>query len=258
MKYLENMFSLKGKISVVTGGARGNGKAISEALAKAGSKVIIVDILKEELSQTVEDFKSDSLDVVGYVCDLSHEEEFNKFIFYLTDFERIDILVNNAGVTYGAPLLDYPLDLWKKTLDINLKTPFRLSQEIGKLMVKNEIRGSIINVTSLNSELAFPDNPAYVASKGALKQLSKSFALGLGEHNIRVNSIGLGYFKTNMTKKSWDNLERRKLIREKTILNRWGEPSDLQGLIIFLASESSSYFTGQDFYIDGGWLAKGL
>jgi NAD(P)-dependent dehydrogenase (short-subunit alcohol dehydrogenase family) len=258
MDYLDKMFSLKGKISVVTGAARGNGRAISEALAKAGSKVILIDVLEEELSDTIKDFRLDSLDVVGYPCDLTSKNEFNKLVSYLDNFEKVDVLVNNAGITFGAPILDYPLDAWNKTLDINLKVPFLLSQQVGKLMVKNKTKGSIINITSLNAELAFPDNPAYIASKGALKQLSKSFALGLGKHEIRVNSVGPGYFKTDMTKKSWNNLQRRELIKDNTVLNRWGTPSDIQGLIIFLASESSSYITGQDFYIDGGWLIKGL
>ena len=116
--------------------------------------------------------------------------------------------------------------------------------------------GSIINITSLNAELAFPDNPAYVAFKGGLKQLTKSLALDLGKYNIRVNNLGPGYIRTNMTKKGWAN--NRKKIEEKTILGRWGEPKDLVGTIIFLLSNASSYITGQDIYVDGGYLVNGL
>ncbi len=116
--------------------------------------------------------------------------------------------------------------------------------------------GSIINITSLNAELAFPDNPAYVAFKGGLKQLTKSLALDLGKYNIRVNNIGPGYMRTNMTKKGWAN--NRKLIEDRTILGRWGTPDDLIGTAIFLLSSASSYITGQDIYVDGGYLTKGL
>ena len=135
--------------------------------------------------------------------------------------------------------------------------PFLLSKEIGKLM-KKEKSGVIINITSINSELGFPDNPAYSAFKGALKQLTKSLALDLGKFGIRVNNVGPGYFRTQMTKKSWENSKLRKERTDRTILKRWGVPKDLAGIIIFLSSDSSSYVTGQDFYIDGGWLAKGL
>jgi NAD(P)-dependent dehydrogenase (short-subunit alcohol dehydrogenase family) len=124
--------------------------------------------------------------------------------------------------------------------------------------MKKQKSGVIINITSINAELAFPNNPAYVSSKGGLKQLTKSLALDLGKYGIRVNNIGPGYIRTDMTKKSWLNKSRRKKIEEKTMLGRWGVSEDLSGLVIFLSSDSSSYITGQDFYVDGGWLAKGL
>ena len=124
--------------------------------------------------------------------------------------------------------------------------------------MKNSGGGSIVNITSLNSELAFPDNPAYVAFKGALKQLSKSAAVDLGKHNIRVNNVGPGYFITDMTKKSWEDPKKFKERANKTVLGRWGNPEDLVGVSVFLASDASSYITGQDIYVDGGWTIKGL
>ena len=110
----------------------------------------------------------------------------------------------------------------------------------------------------MNAELAFPNNPAYQAFKGGLKQLTKSLALDFSEYNIRVNSIGPGYFRTDMTEKSWKNLRKRKERTNRTILKRWGVSDDLTGVVIFLASNASSYITGQDIYVDGGWLIKGL
>ena len=124
--------------------------------------------------------------------------------------------------------------------------------------MKTQGQGSIINITSLNAELAFPDNPAYVAFKGGLKQLTKALALDLGSSGIRVNSIGPGYIRTEMTSRSWANQPARQLRAERSVLKRWGEPTDLAGAVIYLASDASSFVTGQDVYVDGGWLIKGL
>ena len=257
-KYLEDLFSLKNEIAVVTGGARGNGKAITEALLKAGATVVIVDQLKNELTRTLKSFKKLKFDCYEFNCDITNKHQILKLKnFIKKKFNRIDILVNNAGFTSNNELLTYPDKIWEKTYQTNLKAPYELSKIFGPFMIKQK-SGVIINITSINSELAFPDNPAYVTFKGALKQLSKSLALDLGKHGIRVNNIGPGYFKTTMTEKSWKDKKLRKLRSQRTILGRWGKPEDLVGLIICLCSESSSYITGQDIYIDGGWLIKGL
>ena len=124
--------------------------------------------------------------------------------------------------------------------------------------MKDQGGGSIINITSIGAELGFPNNPAYIAAKGALKQLTRSLALDLGSFGIRVNNIGPGYFRTDMTKGSWNDPQLEEDRIRRTILGRWGEPDDLAGAAIFLASEASRYITGQDLYVDGGWLAKGL
>ena len=124
--------------------------------------------------------------------------------------------------------------------------------------MKKKKSGVIINITSINAEFAFPDNPSYQVTKAGLKQLTKSLALDLAKFGIRVNSVGPGYFRTSMTKKSWNNLKKRKKIRESTMLKRWGVPKDLEGIIVFLSSDSSEYITGQDIYVDGGWSAKGI
>ena len=125
-------------------------------------------------------------------------------------------------------------------------------------MIKCKIRGSIINITSLASNFGMPNNPAYVASKGGLKYLSKAMAVDVGKHGIRVNNICPGYIRTNMTNKSYKNVSLRSARASKTILNKWGETSDLIGAAIYLASDASSYVTGTDLIVDGGWTAKGL
>ena len=240
-----DFFSLREKVAVVTGSGRGNGKAIAEALSLADAQVVGLDLNNN---------KSDIFDQQN--CDVTDIKQIDSVIKYTIDtYGRIDILVNNAGVTYSHNFLDYPDDMWERTYRVNLKAPFDLIKRVAREMCDG---GSIINITSLNSELAFPNNPAYVSFKGALKQLSKSAALDLGGYNIRVNNIAPGYFKTDMTQKSWSDLDKRKQISDNTVLGRWGDPTDLAGGSIFLASDASSYITGQDIYVDGGWTIKGL
>lgn len=258
MTYLESIFSLSDKIAIVTGAARGNGKSMAEALLKAGAKVIMIDNNKMELEKTVRQLQMKGYAAFLLYADITLKKDILKIKnFILKKFKKIDILINNAGITHSNPTLDYSELYWDKTFEVNVKAVFIISQEIAKIMSKQQ-SGVIINITSISAEIAFPNNPAYNSSKGALKQLSKSLALDLGKYGIRVNSIGPGYFKTEMTKKSWNDEQLKKKRTDRTILKRWGESEDLNGLIIFLSSNSSSYITGQDFYIDGGWLAKGL
>jgi len=256
--YLGDLFGLQGKVAVVTGAGRGTGRVIAQGLLEAGASVILVDLNEKNLIESSAAFRGRKLAAAHYCCDLSCHDQIAGLVEFVTrQFGRIDILVNNAGVTFGADILEYPSDLWARTFAVNLEAPFKLAQQFGQMM-KNQGNGSIINITSIGAELGFPNNPAYVASKGGLKQLTKALAVDLGKFGIRVNNIGPGYFKTDMTKGSWDNPELRAERTRRTILNRWGESQDIVGLIIFLASEASSYITGQDIYVDGGWLAKGL
>jgi len=258
MSYLESLFSLKGKIAIVTGAARGNGRAIAKALLRAGADGILVDKLEDELRKITTVFKSERLDAHAYALDITNSGLLKQFVDSVKNkYGRVDILVNNAGVTFSHALLDYPDDAWNRTYEVNLKAPYELSKAIGIIM-KKQRAGSIINITSLNAELAFPDNPAYMAFKGALRQLTKSIALDLGKYGVRANNVGPGYFRTEMTKQSWADPVKNKQRVERTVLGRWGQPEDLAGIIIFLASDASSYMTGQDIYVDGGWLIKGL
>ena len=148
------------------------------------------------------------------------------------------------------------LEIWDQTLKVNLTAPYHLAIGLEKL-IPDKV-GTIINVTSLNSTLAFPNNPAYMSSKGGLRQLSMSMATDLSHREIRVNSIAPGYFKTSMTKLSWESESMRNERASKTLLKRWGMPNELGGTVCFLASSMSSYITGQEIYIDGGWSSKGL
>ena len=228
------MFSLKDKIIIVTGANGGNGSAISDGLEEYGATVVRADLPRYNVRNPIQ------LDML-----VANALQYDN---------RIDGLVNCAGVTHGNDVFDYTDEDWNDTYEVNLKAPYELSRKVAKHM--KETGGSIVNITSLNSELGFPNNPAYVTMKGGLKQLTKSLAVDLGKYNIRVNNVGPGYIKTNMTKKGWKN--NREEIENRTILGRWGEPKDLVGTIIFLLSSASEYITGQDIYVDGGYLTKGM
>lgn len=258
MSYVDSLFSLQGKVALVTGATRGLGRAIAEALLRAGATVVLNGSHAEGLAETTRNFQAAGLSAVGCAGDLSDAAQVAQLAeFVLREFPRLDVLVNNAGVTFTHDLLDYPDDFWQQTFRVNLEAPFQLARRLAPRM-KQQGAGSIINVTSIGAELGFPNNPAYGAAKGALKQLTKSLACDLGPAGIRVNNLGPGYFKTDMSHLSYSDPERRAARAARTLLGRWGEPEDLAGAVVFLASDASRYMTGQDLYIDGGWLAKGL
>jgi len=250
----EYLFSIKNKVIIITGGGGGIGKAIAHAMAKRQALVYCFDIkfqknIVKELAQNLFQIEVD-------ITKISSVQKACEKIFNIHG--KIDVLINNAGVSIPCNESNiYPNDSWVKTLNINLTGSFICSQVILEYM-KKEKDGSIINITSLNAELAFPNNPAYVASKGGLKMLGKALANDWGKHGIRINNLGPGYIKTDMTKASFNNKSAKKEREMRTMLNRWGEVDDLIGPIIFLASDASRYITGQDIYVDGGWLSKGL
>ncbi len=253
---INTLFSLANKVAIVTGAARGNGKAIAEGFLQAGAMVYFIDIIKEKSTSAKNKIQNDRTKfITADVSNFPLMENIIKEIY--NDKKRIDILVNNAGISLPEPSETYSDSKWEKTHLLNLKTPFKLSQLVVKHMKKSG-SGVIINITSLCSELGFSNNPAYVAFKGGLKQLTKAFAKDWAVYNIRVNNLGLGYFKTEMTQGSWENKKLRRQRADNTMLGRWGGSEDIVGPAIFLASEASKYITGQDLYVDGGWLANGI
>lgn len=256
MRYLEKLFSLEGKLAVVTGGSRGLGKGMAEALLNSGAEVILVSADEGRLQATADEFTCAGFKVTAHQCDLSSADEIERLCDTIEEAHgRLDVLVNAAGVTSGwDEVLQYPDEAWERTLKINLEAPFRLCRRLARLMTKDG--GSIINITSLAAERGAPDNPAYGAAKGGLKSMTRSLAVSLGKYGIRVNNIGPGYIQTDMTGLSWNDLALRERRRQSTILKRWGQPNDLAGVVVLLASEASGYLTGQDIYVDGGWLSN--
>ncbi len=258
MSYLDELFGLTGRIAVVTGASRGIGKGIASGLLGAGATCILTATNKQRLDATVAEFTEQGLDATAFICDVQHDDAIDALVDQVKQTHgRIDDLVNNAAYTEGHPLLEYPEDIWRKTIRVNLEAPFLLAKKFGQMMADQK-SGNIINVTSVNAELGFPNNPAYAASKGGLRQLTRSLATDLAPHNVRVNSLGPGYFHTDFNAVSWADPQRKADRAERSLMNRWGEPEELAGLAVFLASDASSFVTGQSFYADGGWLAKGM
>jgi NAD(P)-dependent dehydrogenase (short-subunit alcohol dehydrogenase family) len=170
---------------------------------------------------------------------------------------RIDILVNAAGITLHADQDGNPASIFFKTIECNLGAPFECARSVLPFMI-NANYGSIINVTSIASSLGFPGNPGYVASKGGLAALTRSLAFDYGGYGVRVNNLVPGYVRTSMTAVSYSDAKSREIRATRTILGRWGEAKEIAAAAVFLASSASSYVTGTDLFVDGGWTAKGL
>jgi NAD(P)-dependent dehydrogenase (short-subunit alcohol dehydrogenase family) len=252
------LFDLSNKIAVVTGAARGNGLAIAEGFAQAGATVIMADVLADQLAISADHINRSGLKALPFPTDLGDSRQITDLVEYaVKQCGRIDILVNCAGVTFGSPSEKYSEELWNQTFQINLHAIFRLTTHVAQHMISQK-SGSIINITSIGAVLGFPNNPAYQASKGALQQLTRAWACDWAKYNIRVNNLCPGYFHTAMTEKSYANPEIRSIRASRCMLKRWGEPKELAGPAIFLASAASSYMTGNDLFIDGGWVRTGL
>ena len=246
---------LRNKNILITGANGSIGIEIMLKFIKAGANCICIDKNLRNLRQII---KNKNLSSKVSLINIDFEKKFftKKLQKIIRKNMRIDVLINNAGFSLSRHFLDYKLNDWLKTITINLTTPFIISQMVAKNYMYPG--SSIINITSLAAEQGFPDNVAYVASKGGLKQLTKAMAVDLSAKKIRVNSIGPGYVRTKMTEKSWKNKNKRKNRLERIILDRWANPKDIADTCLFLGSKLSGYINGQDIYVDGGWLSKGL
>ena len=177
----------------------------------------------------------------------------------MTDNCKIDVLINCAGITLPNDFAGFYLSkYWSKTIDSNLTSVFNMCQCVGLHMLESKTKGSIINFTSIGAVQAMPNNPAYAAAKAGVMQLTKAFALDWGKHGVRVNNIGPGYTETKMNKISLADPEEYKLRADNSMLGRWAKPEEMVGPAIFLASDASSFITGSDLWVDGGWLSKGM
>ena len=245
------MFDLSRKIALVTGAARGIGQSIAVEMARAGADVVVSDVLPGD--ETINKIKKLKRKAIYVKADMSCKEDIENLINKtISTFKKIDILVNNAGVFISQPTLDYSEENWDKTIDINLKGYFLCSQAALKYMKKDSC---IINISSIAGIGGYNLAAAYCASKGGVRLLTKSLAVEFGAKGIRVNSIHPGVIDTAMTKGLLgDNVTKQRIL-SKIPLKRTGEPIDIAGPAVFLASDAASYITGEELVVDGGWVS---
>lgn len=258
---MENIFSLEGKVALVTGAAHGIGYAMAKALAKAGAKIAFNSSNEESMRKGLESYKKDGIDAIGYVCDVTDEIAVNKMVEEIEkEIGVIDILVNNAGIIKRIPMCETTLSEFKQVIDVDLVAPFICAKAVIPSMIKKG-GGKIINICSMMSELGRETVSAYAAAKGGLKMLTKNIASEYGEYNIQCNGIGPGYIATSQTaplrEKQADGSRHPfdSFIISKTPAARWGDPEDLEGPTVFLASKASDFVNGHILYVDGGILA---
>ncbi|PKN71288.1 MAG: gluconate 5-dehydrogenase [Deltaproteobacteria bacterium HGW-Deltaproteobacteria-12] len=260
---IAELFSLKGKVALVTGGGRGLGKFISTGLAEAGADLILTSRKMKNLEDTARELETNyKIQALAIACDLSKEETIEAMLAEAQKkFGHIDILVNNAGATWGAPTLEFPLAKWDQLFNVNVRGVWILTQKVARMM-KNQGGGNIINLSSImafrgSTEAGHPAIP-YNSTKAAINLLTMNLAVKLAPYNIRVNAIAPGFFLTDMMsyiagpefKKEYETL------LNSIPLHRTGEMDDIKGVAVFLASAASSFMTGHVLVTDGGFLAQ--
>lgn len=256
-----NLFSLNGKVALVTGAAYGIGFAIAEALAEAGAKIAFNCRKPEHLQSALDDYSKLGIEARGYLCDVTKEDEVKAMVADIeSTLGSVDILVNNAGIIRRIPMHEMSVDEFREVVDIDLNAPFIVAKAVIPAMMKKR-SGKIINICSMMSELGRETVSAYAAAKGGLKMLTRNIASEYGEYNIQCNGIGPGYIATPQTAP----LRERQpdgschpfdsFIVAKTPAARWGNPDDLKGPVVFLASQASDFVNGHILYVDGGILA---
>jgi len=249
------IFSITGKLALVTGSSGGLGEVLAEGLARNGAKVIVNGRNPEKVKKTVANFTEKGYKVIGSVFDVTDGAGVTAAAEKIIAEAGIpDIIVNNAGINPRYPLEDFPEEEWDAVINTNLKSAFLVSKAFAKGMIERK-SGKIINICSLQSELGRNTIAPYAASKGGLKMLTRNMATEWARHNIQVNGIGPGYFKTDMTRALHENPEFDAWLKNRTPAGRWGDPNELLGALLFLSSDASSFVNGQLIFVDGGITA---
>lgn len=254
-------FSLKGKIALVTGASYGIGYAIAKAMHEAGAKIVFCDIKQEFVDKGLASYEADGIDAKGYVCDVTNEAMVNDMVKKIeAEVGVVDILVNNAGIIKRIPMCEMTAEEFRQVIDVDLNAPFICAKAVIPSMIQKG-HGKIINICSMMSELGRETVSAYAAAKGGLKMLTKNICSEYGEYNIQCNGIGPGYIATPQTaplRETQPDGSRHpfdQFIIAKTPAARWGDPEDLAGPAVFLASDASDFVNGHVLYVDGGILA---
>lgn len=250
-------FDLTGKTAIITGGSKGLGEQMAHALAEAGADVALVSRTLSDLEKVAEDIRrATGRRVIAVAADITQEAEVERMTRrVMEEFGQIDILVNNAGIGGTTPILDLKEEEWDRYMNINLKGPVLCAKHAGAEMVKRK-RGNIINVSSVFFRVVARYMGAYAASKTALVSFTRTLALEWVRHNVRVNALCPGYFLTPMNEDFWQTKGGQGLI-ERLPMQRIGDPREIKGAIIFLASDATSYMTGSVLYVDGGHTLVG-
>ncbi len=243
---------LQDRIAIVTGAARGIGRAIAEAYVREGAKVVLADINAELGEETAAELGRDG-EARFIACDVGDKAQAEALIAGTVEaYGGVDILVNNAGIIHAEELFDLSEDDFDRVLRVNLKGPFLVGQAAARQMVSQGRGGAIVNMSSVNAVLAIRNQIPYSVSKGGLMQLTRVMSIALAEHDIRVNAIGPGTINTDMGKTVMQDEAARRTIMSRTPLGRIGEVEEIAAVALFLASDESSYITGQTIYVDGG------
>ncbi len=252
--HIKNLFDLKGKVAIVTGGGRGLGMQIAEGFAEAGANVVVCSRKVNACEQVSENLKKLGVDSIALKCDISNPEDVKLVVEQtIAKFGRIDILVNNSGASWGAPVEEMPIEAWQKVINTNVTGTFLMSQAVGKVMLEQQ-SGKIINIASVaglkGSNPKYMDAIGYNASKGAVITFTKDLAVKWGPKGIYVNAIAPGFFPTKMSRALIE--QGRDAILEGTPLRKFGSDNDLKGVALFLASKASDFITGEVVVVDGG------
>jgi gluconate 5-dehydrogenase len=252
-----SLFDLKGKTALVTGGTHGIGMALATALGKAGAKICVNDISEEKLETCRRGYKENGLDVYTLKFDVTDETDIDRGISQIEkDVAPIDILVNNAGIIKRIPILDMTVEEYKQVIEVDLVAPLIVSKRVVPRMIEKR-RGKIINICSMMSVYGRNSVSAYASAKGGLKLLTQNMCCEWAKYNIQVNGIGPGYIATSQTAPiRVDGHPFNNLVMTRTPAGRWGNPEDLGGAALLLASKAGDYINGQVIYVDGGILAN--
>jgi len=239
-------------IALITGGAKGIGLACAQALAEDGFRIVITDIDTKAGEQAAKELANDT---IFLPCDMGDSKAIlNTFDIVEAEYGPVSVLVNNAGFASPGGFLDTTIEQFTSVINVNLTGTFIASQRVAQTMVDKGIAGSIINMSSVNAQVAIPTISAYCASKGGVMQLTKAMALSLAPNNIRVNAVGPGSINTEMMAGVNANPEAMQMVMSRTPLKRVGKPSEIGSVVAFLASDKASYITGETIYVDGGRL----
>ena len=252
-----NLFDLSGKVSMVSGGGDGIGRAMAMALAEAGSNVVVFSRRKEKCEEVAREITAMGGRAMAFGCDICKSQDIEPVIRQtMAEFHQIDILVNNSGRTWGASPENIRFEDWRKVIDLNINGTFQCTQAVGQEMIKRQ-QGKIINISSYSgsrgTDPAYFDAIPYNTSKGALNTFTQDLAVKWARHHITVNAIAPGWFPTKMTLGTFEQHGEKLLSRIP--MNRYGQMADLMGVVVFLASSASNYITGQIIAVDGGLTA---